>query len=47
MAVPCNSFGFMSSSQHARSHEEPEGDTRYPFVVHGNLVAARETCMHG
>lgn len=44
LAIPCNSFGYMASSQHGRDWDTPLGDTRYPFVVTGNQVCLR-ACM--
>ena len=44
LAIPCNSFSFMSSSQHQRSFWHPYGNTKFPFVVAGNEVCTR-SCM--
>ena len=45
LALPCNSFGFMSSSQHQRSTEEPWGNPHYAFVWQGNNLAARTALL--
>ena len=44
LAIPCNSFTFMSSSQHQRSWFAPFGSSFYPWVHLGNMVCAR-TCL--
>lgn len=41
LAIPCNSFGYMSSSQHSRSWFNPLGDPRFPFVQTGNIISLR------
>ena len=41
LAIPCNSFGYMSSSQHQRSMADPLGNLSYPFVIAGNMVCLR------
>lgn len=45
LALPCNSFGFMSSSQHQRSTEAPWGNLHYGFVWQGNNLAARTALL--
>lgn len=44
LAIPCNSFGYMASSQHCRTWQNPMGNPYYPFVVCGNQVCCR-ACM--
>lgn len=44
LAIPCNSFGYMSSSQHARTWENPMGAQTFSFVIIGNQVCCR-ACM--
>lgn len=42
--IPCNSFTFMSSSQHQRTYTEPWGCRWLGWVVEGNCLAAR-SCL--
>lgn len=44
LGTPCNSFGWMSSSQHERSHQNPWGNMGFPWVVLGNVLASR-SCL--
>lgn len=44
-AIPCNSFGFMSSSQHQRSKSWPFGDCSHQWVRAANLIASRIAIM--
>ena len=44
LAVPCNSFSFMSISQHMRSFLKPYGDLTFAFVQAGNCICTR-SCM--
>jgi hypothetical protein len=44
MALPCQSFTFMSSSGHQRSFWTPYGNLHMPFVHTGNCICAR-TCL--
>ena len=44
MAIPCQSFTFMSSSGHQRSWQLPYGCTGMPFVQLGNCICSR-TCL--
>ena len=46
-AYPCNSWGFMASSQHARSEDQPWGNLKFPFVQMGNLISTRATMLWG
>ena len=39
--VPCNSFGFMSSSVHCRTATQPMGDVRSNWVKMSNAIATR------
>ena len=41
LGIPCNSFVFMSISQHQRSFFDPLGSQLYSFVITGNALAAR------
>lgn len=45
LAIPCNSFGYMSSSQHGRCSVNPLGDPRFPFVQTGNIISLRVTML--
>lgn len=45
LAIPCNSFEFMSSSQHGRSWSNPLGNNVFPFVVEGNMVCSRASLL--
>ena len=40
-AIPCASFGFMSSSVHQRDAVNPEGRDTFIFVREGNLLLSR------
>lgn len=42
--IPCNSFTFMSSSQHQRTYTEPWGCPWLRWVIEGNCLAAR-SCL--
>ena len=44
LGTPCNSFGWMSSSQHARTPESPWGDLQYSWVNLGNILGSR-SCL--
>lgn len=44
LAIPCNSFNWMSSSQHCRNYFEPWGDCSYDWVQDGNILASR-SCL--
>ena len=44
LGTPCNSFNWMSSSQHCRSFADPCGALSYPFVVLGNILGSR-SCL--
>ncbi len=44
LAVPCNAFTFMSSSQHRRSWASPYGSPMFPWVHLGNIVCSR-SCL--
>ncbi|CAK8990289.1 unnamed protein product, partial [Durusdinium trenchii] len=44
LGTPCNSFGWMATSQHCRSYQNPWGDQSYPWVVLGNILASR-SCL--
>ena len=44
-AYPCNSWSFMSSSQHARSACQPWGNLQFAFVHMGNLLSTRATLL--
>eukprot|EP00435_Cladocopium_sp_Y103_P017172 s3511_g4.t1 len=44
LALPCNSFTFVSSSQHQRSWDLPYGCGHYGWVWMGNCICAR-TCL--
>ena len=39
--LPCNSYGFMSSSLHGRGPQQPFGRSCHSFVQQGNILAAR------
>ena len=41
LAIPCNSFGFMSSSQHCRTCDKPYGNNLLWWVMQGTTIAAR------
>lgn len=41
LAIPCNSFGYMASSQHQRSIDNPMGNPIFAFVNAGNMVCLR------
>ena len=45
LAIPCNSFGYMASSQHGRSYINPLGDPRFAFVQIGNIISLRATML--
>lgn len=45
LGIPCNSFTYMSCSQHKRTLTSPWGDIVYPFVVEGNALAARSVLV--
>ena len=45
LAIPCNSFNFMSSSQHQRSFWQPYGNQHMPWVVMGNEVCTRSSML--
>ena len=45
LGMPCNSFGFMSSSQHARCEQLPHGDEKFPFVCTGNMLGYRTAIL--
>lgn len=44
LGIPCNSFTFMSSSQHERTVWQPWGHMVHPWVIEGNCLAAR-SCL--
>lgn len=44
-ALPCQSFGFLSSPLHARSADDPWGSRKWSFVLQGNLLAARTSLL--
>ena len=44
-AVPCNSFNWMSSSQHCRSYVEPWGNRIHQWVQDGNILASRSSLI--
>jgi hypothetical protein len=44
LGTPCNSFGWMASSQHERTFASPWGNMTFPFVIIGNLLATR-SCL--
>ena len=44
-ALPCNSWIFMSSSQHQRTLEKPWGNLSFPFVHTGNLLSTRGSLL--
>lgn len=44
LGIPCQSFTFMSSSQHKRTWSDPYGCLCYPFVHMGNTICSR-SCM--
>lgn len=39
--LPCNSFSFLSRSQHCRAPTSPYGQPYFNFVQQGNILAAR------
>ena len=45
LPIPCNSFNFMSSSQHQRSFWQPYGNQHMPWVVMGNEVCTRSSML--
>ncbi len=45
LAIPCSSFSFMSSAQHARSSSQPFGDESYDWVLQGTRVAYRSALL--
>ena len=45
LGLPCNSFGYMSSSLHCRSNELPHGREHYPFVCLGNQIGYRSELL--
>lgn len=45
LAIPCNSFGYMASSQHCRSQSRPLGNTTYGWVNMGNMICLRACIM--
>ena len=44
LALPCNSFSFMSVAQHQRSWSQPYGSPLFSFVHLGNTICSR-TCL--
>ena len=44
LGIPCNSFTFMSSSQHERTVWQPWGRTIFSWVIEGNCLASR-SCL--
>jgi hypothetical protein len=44
LALPCNSFTFISSSQHRRTWDLPYGCLQFGWVWMGNCICAR-TCI--
>ena len=44
LAIPCNSFGWMSFPGHRRSWQSPYGNLTNPFVWAGNQVCTR-SCL--
>lgn len=45
LAVPCQSFSFMSSSCHRRSWADPYGSLNRQFVQMGNCICARSCIL--
>lgn len=45
LGTPCNSFGWMSSSQHQRTFDRPWGNRCHPWVILGNVLASRSTLV--
>ena len=41
LAIPCNSFGYMASSQHCRSQSCPLGNLFHGWVHMGNMICLR------
>ena len=41
LAIPCNSFGYMASSQHCRSQSCPLGNIFHAWVHMGNMICLR------
>ena len=44
-ALPCQSYGFMSSATHGRSGANPHGCPQYPFVIERTTFVARFAIM--
>ena len=43
--LPCDSFSFMASSVHQRTVDNPFGSQHHRFVVAGNVLATRMSCL--
>ena len=45
MALPCNSFSFMTSSQHQRTWNSPYGSPCFPWIHLGNCICSRSCIL--